>query len=110
MLSHADNAPLCRVGPGTPMGTLMREYRLAVLYDGELPPDAAPPPGAAEPNDHTVRTCRTVPPAEANWPEALSDWHTARTKEHPNRGCMGRRRILAQAVGGEYARDSRGQH
>ena len=43
MLSKADNETLCRVGPGTPMGNMMREYWLPALTAGDLPsPDCAP--------------------------------------------------------------------
>ncbi len=43
MLSKADNETLCKVGPGTPMGDLMREYWLPALVSDELPtPDCAP--------------------------------------------------------------------
>jgi nitrite reductase/ring-hydroxylating ferredoxin subunit len=37
MLSQADNELLCRVGPGTPMGALMREYWIPALRSDELP-------------------------------------------------------------------------
>jgi phthalate 4,5-dioxygenase len=43
MLSKADNEYLCRVGPGTPMGNLMRQYWLPAIRSDELPgPDCAP--------------------------------------------------------------------
>src|ERR1700682_5986697 len=43
MLSTEDNELLCRVGPGTPMGALMREYRLPAFVPSELPEaDGAP--------------------------------------------------------------------
>jgi phenylpropionate dioxygenase-like ring-hydroxylating dioxygenase large terminal subunit len=43
MLSAADNDYMCRVGPGTPMGNLMRQYWLPALISTELPePDCAP--------------------------------------------------------------------
>jgi phthalate 4,5-dioxygenase len=43
MLSRADNEYLCRVGPGTPMGNLMRQYWLPAIRSDELPgPDCAP--------------------------------------------------------------------
>src|SRR4051794_22738366 len=37
MLSHEDNELLCRVGPGTPMGDLMRQYWLPGVLSSELP-------------------------------------------------------------------------
>src|SRR5437667_5350452 len=37
MLSTEDNELLCRVGPGTPMGELMREYWLPAFVPSELP-------------------------------------------------------------------------
>ena len=43
MLSRADNELLTRVGPGTPMGNLFRQYWLPALMSSELPePDGAP--------------------------------------------------------------------
>jgi phenylpropionate dioxygenase-like ring-hydroxylating dioxygenase large terminal subunit len=43
MLSKQDNEVLCRVGPGTPMGTLMRQYWIPVLLSSELPAPDCPP-------------------------------------------------------------------
>jgi phenylpropionate dioxygenase-like ring-hydroxylating dioxygenase large terminal subunit len=43
MLSAQDNELLCRVGPGTPMGQLMREYWLPALTSVELPAPDCPP-------------------------------------------------------------------
>ena len=37
MLSHEDNELLCRVGPGTPMGELFRQYWLPAMQSVELP-------------------------------------------------------------------------
>ena len=43
MLSREDNELLCRVGPGTPMGNLMRQYWVPAALSSELPePDGAP--------------------------------------------------------------------
>ncbi|MGH2470059.1 MAG: Rieske 2Fe-2S domain-containing protein, partial [Chloroflexota bacterium] len=43
MLSPDENKLLCRVGPGTPMGSLMREYWIPAVRSEELPaPDCAP--------------------------------------------------------------------
>jgi len=43
MLSKEDNELLCRVGPGTPMGELMRQYWLPGMLSSELPtPDSDP--------------------------------------------------------------------
>jgi phthalate 4,5-dioxygenase oxygenase subunit len=43
MLSKIDNETVCRVGPGTPLGQLMREYWLPALLSRELPrPDSDP--------------------------------------------------------------------
>lgn len=43
MLNQADNEILCRVGPGTPMGELMREYWLPMAASTELPKDSTAP-------------------------------------------------------------------
>ncbi len=43
MLSDSDNKILCRIGPGTPMGNVFREYWLpAIRSDELLGPDSAP--------------------------------------------------------------------
>jgi phenylpropionate dioxygenase-like ring-hydroxylating dioxygenase large terminal subunit len=43
MLSREDNELLCRVGPGTPMGALMRQYWVPAALSSELPkPDCTP--------------------------------------------------------------------
>ena len=41
MLSREDNELLCRVGPGTPMGDLMRQYWLPAALSSELPEPTA---------------------------------------------------------------------
>ena len=43
MLSKEENDLLCRVGPGTPMGELMRRYWLPALLSHELPQPDCPP-------------------------------------------------------------------
>jgi phthalate 4,5-dioxygenase oxygenase subunit len=43
MLSKEDNELLCRVGPGTPMGELFREYWLPAIRSDELPAPDCPP-------------------------------------------------------------------
>ena len=43
MLSREDNELLCRVGPGTPMGALMRQYWVPAALSSELPEPDGPP-------------------------------------------------------------------
>ena len=43
MLSREDNERLTRVGPGTPMGGLLRRYWMPALLDYELPEPDCPP-------------------------------------------------------------------
>src|SRR6266545_1946554 len=43
MLSQQDNDLLCRVGPGTVMGNLMREYWIPAVRSDELPSPDCPP-------------------------------------------------------------------
>src|SRR3990172_9278991 len=43
MLSAQDNELLSRVGPGTPMGDLMREYWVPAVRSDELPSPDCPP-------------------------------------------------------------------
>src|SRR5262252_3094477 len=43
MLSKADNEILCRVGPGTLMGNLLRRYWLPALLSVEVPEPDSPP-------------------------------------------------------------------
>ncbi|MFT5530702.1 MAG: phthalate 4,5-dioxygenase oxygenase subunit [Candidatus Poriferisodalaceae bacterium] len=42
MLSHEDNELLCRVGPGSPMGELMRQYWIPCLPSSEFPEPDGP--------------------------------------------------------------------
>ena len=42
MLTQEETDFLCRVGPGTPMGDLMRQYWLPVTYSWELEPNGQP--------------------------------------------------------------------
>ena len=43
MLSKEDNELITRVGPGTPMGNLMRQYWMPAMLASELPaPDSDP--------------------------------------------------------------------
>ena len=42
MLSAADNEILCRVGPGTPMGNMLREYWIPALTPDDMTPDGPP--------------------------------------------------------------------
>ena len=43
MLSRDDNELLCRVGPGTPMGALLRQYWIPALVSSELGAPDGPP-------------------------------------------------------------------
>src|SRR5688572_21611671 len=43
MLSQKDNDELCRIGPGTIMGNLMRQYWVPALKSDELPAPDCPP-------------------------------------------------------------------
>ena len=43
MLSASDNDVLCRVGPGTPAGNMIREYWIPALKSDELPSPDCPP-------------------------------------------------------------------
>src|SRR2546430_952310 len=43
MLSKADNEYLCHIGPGTPMGNLMRQYWLPAIRSDELADPDSPP-------------------------------------------------------------------
>jgi phenylpropionate dioxygenase-like ring-hydroxylating dioxygenase large terminal subunit len=43
MLSRDDNELLCRVGPATPMGALLRQYWIPALASRELPEPDGPP-------------------------------------------------------------------
>ena len=42
MLTNTDNELMSRVGPGTPMGEVLREYWLPVLFPSELEADGPP--------------------------------------------------------------------
>ena len=43
MLSIEDNELMCQVGPGTPMGNMMREYWIPALPSSEFPAADCPP-------------------------------------------------------------------
>src|SRR5690606_6672267 len=43
VLSEQDNELMCRVGPGTPMGDLMRQYWIPALLPSEVPVADGPP-------------------------------------------------------------------
>src|SRR5215471_4180104 len=43
MLSKEDNELLCRIGPGTPMGNLFRQYWLPMMKSDEAPAPDSPP-------------------------------------------------------------------
>ena len=43
MLSASDNDVLCRVGPGTPAGNMIRQYWIPALKSDELPSPDCPP-------------------------------------------------------------------
>src|SRR3977135_946717 len=43
MLKKEDNELITRVGPGTPMGNLMREYWVPAMLSSELPQGAGDP-------------------------------------------------------------------
>jgi phthalate 4,5-dioxygenase oxygenase subunit len=43
MLSKEQNEYVCRVGPGTPMGDLMRQYWVPAMLSSELPRPDCPP-------------------------------------------------------------------
>src|SRR5688500_14114788 len=43
MLTATENEYLCRIGPGTPMGNLLRRFWMPALISTEVPePDSAP--------------------------------------------------------------------
>jgi len=43
MLTREDNALVTQVGPGTPMGTLMRRFWVPALLSRQIPEPDAPP-------------------------------------------------------------------
>jgi phthalate 4,5-dioxygenase len=111
-----DSAVIWSMGPimdrtkehlGTADAALIRVRRRMIAAAVALRDGGVIPPGVNNPEIYTVRSCLAVLPPDANWLEALADWHNARTLQHPNPGFMGRRRVLEQAVSEEYARDSR---
>jgi hypothetical protein len=67
MLSTAENELICRVGPGTPMGNLMRQYWIPALLSSEV---------------YRVRSGEILPPKGANWVDATQEYRKAFV-EHP---------------------------
>ena len=61
MPSKEENEYLCRTGPGTPMGNLLRHYWLPVILASEIPEADCPPV--------RIRGARatTGPSTNANW-------------------------------------------
>src|SRR4029453_1773118 len=60
MLSREDNEFLCRVGSGTPVGTLGRQYWIPALMSSELPErDGAP--ARVRLRGENVIACRATP-------------------------------------------------
>jgi nitrite reductase/ring-hydroxylating ferredoxin subunit len=113
-----DSAVIWSMGPimnrpaehlGTADMAIIRVRRRLLEATKALRDHGTVPPGVGDPSVYTVRSCLTVLPPEADWLTALGDWHNARSTEHPNPGFMGRRRVLEQAVGAEYATDQRAQ-
>ena len=43
MLTHEENESLTRIGPGTPMGALMRRYWVPALFSHQIPKPDCPP-------------------------------------------------------------------
>ena len=78
---------------GTADAAIIRLRRRLLEATRALRDGGALPPGVEDASVYTVRACLTVLPPEANWLEALADWHAARTLQHPNPGFMGRRKI-----------------
>src|SRR5438034_27242 len=94
MLSKNDNELVTRVGPGTPMRSLMREYWVPAMLSSEVPaPDSDPATGW---------TCLGVHGTETTAPEAAGP----RAKHAPGRaGCDHRdpaRMQLAPGPGGRH--------
>jgi hypothetical protein len=75
--------------PGEHLGTadaaIIRVRRRLLEATKALRDHGTPPPGVVDPSVYTVRSCLTVLPPEANWLEALADWHNARTWCTPTR-------------------------
>ena len=44
------------------------------------------PPGVKYPELYRVRSCQAILPRDRSWQDALDDWHSARTPEHPTGG------------------------
>ena len=79
MLNQEDNERICRVGPGTPMGTLMRRYWQPALLSEEL----------AEPDGAPVRVRLLgedlIAFRDTNGKVGLVDAYVTRTREQPQR-------------------------
>jgi phenylpropionate dioxygenase-like ring-hydroxylating dioxygenase large terminal subunit len=90
---------------GTADAALIRVRRRLIAAAEALRDRGTIPPGVDEPELYKLRSCLTVLPPDANWQEALADWHHCRTTQHPNPGFMGRRQTLEQ--GAAYAGDRR---
>ena len=88
-----DEAVLWSMGPimdrtqehlGTADATIIHVRRRLMAAARALREDGTPPPGAHQPDLYRVRTCQAVLPPDADWQEALGDWHFARGTDYPN--------------------------
>jgi phthalate 4,5-dioxygenase oxygenase subunit len=68
---------------GTSDATIIKVRRMLIGAALALRDHGTVPPGADDPQLYTVRSVATVLPRDADWEEALADWHYARTTEHP---------------------------
>ena len=87
-----DSAVLWSMGPimdrtlehlCTTDSAIIKVRRKLLAAARQLREDGTPPPGVEHPELYNVRSCNVSLPPDADWEEALADWHYARTKEYP---------------------------
>ncbi len=102
-----DSAVIWSMGPimdrtqehlGTADATIIRMRRRLIAAARALRDHGIVPPGVEQPEAYKVRSVATLLPLGVDWEAALSDWHHARTNDHPNPRATAQRRF-AERIG-----------
>jgi hypothetical protein len=71
---------------GTADATIIRVRRRMIEAAKAFRERGLTPPGADHPEYYRVRSCQAILPKDVSWQQALDDWHSCRTIEHPTGG------------------------
>ena len=90
-----DDAVITSMGPildrtkehlGTADAAVIRVRRRMLEAARGLRERGITPPGVNNPELYRLRSCQAILPKDANWQDAMQDWHYARTPDHPTGG------------------------